>query len=167
MKFLSKTALLLLIFSIIPLNAQNYEARQKKLEAQKISLTKQINQINSLISDSRKKSKNLANVQRWVTSRAQPIHEASTEQLSATGFQLFHQLMQQSCLVLVRCIATTDPAKSWSQLWVVRRRDADLDLVFCHSNSLALAGIKGITDFAAKPELACCGWSTESVPCRS
>ena len=61
MKFLSKTAFLLLIFSIIPLNAQNYEARQKTLEAQKISLTKEINQINSLISDSRKKSKNLAN----------------------------------------------------------------------------------------------------------
>ena len=61
MKFLSKTAFLLLIFSIIPLNAQNYEARQKKLEAQKISLTKEINQINLLISDSRKKSKNLAN----------------------------------------------------------------------------------------------------------
>ena len=61
MKFLSKTALLLLIFSIIPLNAQNYEARQKKLEAQKIYLTKEISQINSLILDSRKKSKNLAN----------------------------------------------------------------------------------------------------------
>jgi len=43
------------------LNAQNYEARQKKLEAQKISLTKEISQINSLILDSRKKSKNLAN----------------------------------------------------------------------------------------------------------
>ena len=61
MKFLSKTAFLLLLFSIIPLNAQNYEARQKKLEAQKISLTKEISQINSLILDSRKKSKNLAN----------------------------------------------------------------------------------------------------------
>jgi len=61
MKFLSKTAFLLLIFSIIPLNAQNYEARQKKLEAQKISLTKEISQINSLILDSRKKSKNIAN----------------------------------------------------------------------------------------------------------
>ena len=61
MKFLSKTAFLLLIFSIIPLNAQNYEARQKKLEAQKKSLTKEISQINSLILDSRKKSKNLAN----------------------------------------------------------------------------------------------------------
>ncbi|MDA9818651.1 MAG: murein hydrolase activator EnvC family protein [Candidatus Marisimplicoccus sp.] len=43
------------------MNAQNYEARQKKLEAQKISLTKEISQINSLILDSRKKSKNLAN----------------------------------------------------------------------------------------------------------
>jgi len=61
MKFLSKTAFLLLIFSIIPLNAQSYEARQKKLEAQKISIKKEINQINSLILDSRKKSKNLAN----------------------------------------------------------------------------------------------------------
>jgi septal ring factor EnvC (AmiA/AmiB activator) len=61
MKFLSKAAVLLLLFSIIPLNAQNYEARQKKLEAQKISLTKEISQINSLILDSRKKSKNLAN----------------------------------------------------------------------------------------------------------
>jgi septal ring factor EnvC (AmiA/AmiB activator) len=61
MRFLIKAAFLLLIFSIIPLNAQNYEARQKKLEAQKISLTKEISQINSLILDSRKKSKNLAN----------------------------------------------------------------------------------------------------------
>ena len=61
MKFLSKTAFFLLIFSIIPLNAQNYEARQKKLEAQKISIKKEINQINSLILDSRKKSNNLAN----------------------------------------------------------------------------------------------------------
>jgi septal ring factor EnvC (AmiA/AmiB activator) len=61
MRFLIKAAFLLLIFSIIPLNAQNYEARQKKLEAQKKSLTKEISQINSLILDSRKKSKNLAN----------------------------------------------------------------------------------------------------------
>jgi septal ring factor EnvC (AmiA/AmiB activator) len=61
MRFLIKTAFLLLIFSIIPLNAQNYAARQKKLEAQKKSLTKEISQINSLILDSRKKSKNLAN----------------------------------------------------------------------------------------------------------
>jgi septal ring factor EnvC (AmiA/AmiB activator) len=49
------------VFSVFPLNAQSYEARQKKLEAQKISLKKEINQINSLIADSRKKSKNLAN----------------------------------------------------------------------------------------------------------
>ena len=47
--------------STIKLNAQNYEVRQKKLEAQKILLKKEINQINSLIADSRKKSKNLAN----------------------------------------------------------------------------------------------------------
>ncbi len=61
MKFLSKTFFFLLVFSVFPLNAQSYEARQKKLEAQKISLKKEINQINSLIADSRKKSKNLAN----------------------------------------------------------------------------------------------------------
>ena len=61
MKFLSKTFFFLLVFSVFPLNAQGYEARQKKLEAQKISLKKEINQINSLIADSRKKSKNLAN----------------------------------------------------------------------------------------------------------
>ncbi len=61
MKFLSKIAFSLLLFSIIPLNAQNYEAKQKKLEAQKISLKKEISQINFLISESKKKSKNLAN----------------------------------------------------------------------------------------------------------
>lgn len=61
MKFLSKIYFLLLLISIIPLNAQNYEARQKNLEAQKISLKKEINQINSLITESRKKSKNLSN----------------------------------------------------------------------------------------------------------
>ena len=61
MKFLSKIVFSLALFSIIPLNAQNYEAKQKKLEAQKISLKKEISQINSLISDSKKKSKNLAN----------------------------------------------------------------------------------------------------------
>ena len=43
------------------MNAQNYETRQKNLEAQKISLKKEINQINSLITESRKKSKNLSN----------------------------------------------------------------------------------------------------------
>ena len=61
MKFLSKTSFFLLLISIIPLNAQNYEARQKNLEAQKISLKKEINQINLLINESRKKSKNLSN----------------------------------------------------------------------------------------------------------
>ena len=61
MKFLSKTYFFLLILSIFPLNAQNYEARQKKLEVQKTTLKKEINQINTLIAESRKKSKNLAN----------------------------------------------------------------------------------------------------------
>ena len=61
MKFLSKISFFLLLISIIPLNAQNYETRQKNLEAQKISLKKEINQINSLITESRKKSKNLSN----------------------------------------------------------------------------------------------------------
>ena len=61
MKFLSKISLFLLLISIIPLNAQNYEARQKNLEAQKISLKKEINQINLLINESRKRSKNLSN----------------------------------------------------------------------------------------------------------
>tara|TARA_B100001063_G_scaffold154891_1_gene144488 strand:+ start:2023 stop:3231 length:1209 start_codon:yes stop_codon:yes gene_type:complete len=61
MKFLSKIPFFLLLISIIPLNAQNYEARQKNLEAQKISLKKEINQINLLINESRKKSKNLSN----------------------------------------------------------------------------------------------------------
>ncbi len=61
MKFLSKTYFFLLILSIFPLNAQNYEARQKKLEVQKTILKKEINQINTLIAESRKKSKNLAN----------------------------------------------------------------------------------------------------------
>ncbi len=61
MKFLSKTYFFLLILSIFPLNAQNYEARQKKLEVQKTTLKKEINQINTLIVESRKKSKNLAN----------------------------------------------------------------------------------------------------------
>ena len=61
MKFLSKISFFLLLISITPLNAQNYEARQKNLEAQKISLKKEINQINLLINESRKRSKNLSN----------------------------------------------------------------------------------------------------------
>ena len=43
------------------MNAQDYQERQKKLEAQKISLKKEISQINNLIADSKKRSKNLAN----------------------------------------------------------------------------------------------------------
>ncbi len=61
MKFLSKIYILLLLLSFSVLNAQDYQARQKKLEAQKISLKKEIIQINSLIEDSRRRSKNLAN----------------------------------------------------------------------------------------------------------
>ena len=49
------------MLSVIQLNAQDYQARQKKLEAQKISLNKEIIQINSLIVESKKRSKNLAN----------------------------------------------------------------------------------------------------------
>ena len=48
------------MLSVIQLNAQDYQARQKKLEAQKISLKKEISQINSLIDESKKRSKNLA-----------------------------------------------------------------------------------------------------------
>jgi len=48
------------MLSVIQLNAQDYQARQKKLEAQKISLKKEISQINSLIIESKKRSKNLA-----------------------------------------------------------------------------------------------------------
>lgn len=61
MKFLSKIYILFLLLSFSVLNAQDYQARQKKLEAQKISLKKEIIQINSLIEDSRRRSKNLAN----------------------------------------------------------------------------------------------------------
>ena len=48
------------MLSVIQLNAQDYQARQKILEAQKISLKKEISQINSLIAESKKRSKNLA-----------------------------------------------------------------------------------------------------------
>ena len=48
------------MLSVIQLNAQDYQARQKKLEAQKISLKREISQINSLIAESKKISKNLA-----------------------------------------------------------------------------------------------------------
>ena len=48
------------MLSVIQLNAQDYQARQKKLEAQKISLKKEISQINLLIVETKKRSKNLA-----------------------------------------------------------------------------------------------------------
>ena len=60
MKFLSKIYIFLFILSVIQLNAQDYQTRQKKLEAQKISLKKEISQINSLIAESKKRSNNLA-----------------------------------------------------------------------------------------------------------
>ncbi len=60
MKFLSKISILLFMLSVIQLNAQDYQARQKKLEAQKLTLKKEISQINSLIDESKKRSKNLA-----------------------------------------------------------------------------------------------------------
>ena len=60
MKSLSKIYIFLFMLSVIQLNAQDYQARQKKLEAQKISLKKEISQINSLIAESKKRSKNLA-----------------------------------------------------------------------------------------------------------
>ena len=61
MRLLSKTLFYLFLFSVIQLNAQDYQERQKKLEAQKISLKKEISQINNLIADSKRRSKNLAN----------------------------------------------------------------------------------------------------------
>ena len=61
MRLLSKTLFYFFLFSVIQLNAQDYRERQKKLEAQKISLKKEISQINNLITDSKKRSKNLAN----------------------------------------------------------------------------------------------------------
>ena len=61
MRLLSKTLIYLFLFSAFLINAQDYQARQKKLEAQKISLKKEISQINNLITDSKKRSKNLAN----------------------------------------------------------------------------------------------------------
>ena len=57
MRLLNKIYLLLFIFLSLGLKAQNYQERQKQLEAQKISIKKEIQQINTLINDSRKKSK--------------------------------------------------------------------------------------------------------------
>ena len=60
MRLLNKIYLLLFISLSLGLKAQNYQERQKQLEAQKISIKKEIQQINNLINDSRKKSKGLA-----------------------------------------------------------------------------------------------------------
>ena len=60
MRFLIKIYLLLFLLLSFGLNAQNYKERQKKLEAQKLSIKKEIQQINVLINDSRNKSKNIA-----------------------------------------------------------------------------------------------------------
>ena len=50
-----------LLIGFLPVNAQNYKEKQKQLEAQKISIKKEIDQINILIESSKKTSKNLAN----------------------------------------------------------------------------------------------------------
>jgi septal ring factor EnvC (AmiA/AmiB activator) len=50
-----------LLIGFLPVNAQNYKEKQKQLEAQKILIRKEIDQINSLIESSKKTSKNLAN----------------------------------------------------------------------------------------------------------
>ena len=60
MRLLNKIYLLLFITLSLGLKAQNYQERQKQLEAQKISIKKEIQQINNLINDSRKKSIGLA-----------------------------------------------------------------------------------------------------------
>ena len=60
MRLLNKIYLLLFIFLSLGLKAQNYQERQKQLEAQKTSIKKEIHQINTLINDSRNKSRSLA-----------------------------------------------------------------------------------------------------------
>ena len=60
MRLLNKIYLLLFISLSLGVKAQNYQERQKQLEAQKISIKKEIQQINNLINDSRKKSRSLA-----------------------------------------------------------------------------------------------------------
>ena len=52
MRLLNKIYLLLFISLSLGLKAQNYQERQKQLEAQKISINKEIQQINNLINDS-------------------------------------------------------------------------------------------------------------------
>ena len=60
MRLLNNIYILLFISLSLGLKAQNYQERQKQLEAQKISIKKEIQQINTLITDSRKKSRSLA-----------------------------------------------------------------------------------------------------------
>ena len=60
MRLLNKIYLLLFISLSLGLKAQNYQERQKQLEAQKTSIKKEIQQINTLINDSRNKSRSLA-----------------------------------------------------------------------------------------------------------
>ena len=60
MRLLNKIYLLLFISLSLGLKAQNYQERQKQLEAQKTSIKKEIQQINNLINNSRKKSRGLA-----------------------------------------------------------------------------------------------------------
>ena len=55
MRLLSKTLIYFLLISVIQLNAQDYQERQKKLEAQKNFSQKEISQINILIADSKEK----------------------------------------------------------------------------------------------------------------
>lgn len=59
MRLLNKIHLFLFISLSLGLKAQNYQERQKQLETQKISIKKEIQQINTLINDSRKKSRSL------------------------------------------------------------------------------------------------------------
>jgi len=59
MRLLNKIHLFLFISLSLGLKAQNYQEKQKQLEAQKISIKKEIQQINTLINDSRKKSRSL------------------------------------------------------------------------------------------------------------
>ena len=60
MRLLNKIYLLLFISLSLGLKAQNYQERQKQLEVQKVTIKKEIQQINNLINDSRKKSRGLA-----------------------------------------------------------------------------------------------------------
>tara|TARA_B100000575_G_scaffold24772_1_gene16801 strand:- start:2993 stop:4201 length:1209 start_codon:yes stop_codon:yes gene_type:complete len=90
MKFLTKITLYLLVFNSISTYAQDYQVRQKKLEAQKITLKKEINQINLLIKDSKKKSSNLVNdledLQLKISVRDRLINVNNSQLNNLTGF---------------------------------------------------------------------------------